>query len=106
MQHQKLFKNYNIEYKEKKMAHRVAIRIKDSDSKFSGDRRQCWQEYKDSFDNMAEGYDLWKDQRSQFLHNLLSKDSPQLYYENVEPFSLTYKETSHFLEKENNSIVR
>lgn len=100
--------NPNPSYEDmgKKIAHNVAMRLKDSDQKFSGDLAECWEDFKDEYDQIAEDYDLDDDQRFRYLHNLLRKDAHRFYLDSVRPNASTYEEAVTLLEKEYNSVVR
>lgn len=90
----------------KKTAHNVAMRLKDADQKFSGDLSECWEDYKDEYEQISEDYNLSDEQKLKYLHNLLRKDAHRFYLESVKPNSETYDNAVELLEKEYNSIVR
>lgn len=94
------------DYNEEKTAHNIAMRLKDSESKFSGDLSQCWQDYQDEYEQIAADYNLSMDQRLRYLHNLLSKDAHRFYLDFVKPSARTYHDAISLIDKEYNSVVR
>lgn len=59
---------------EEKTVHNVAMRMNNVEDEFSGDFGQCWEPFKDEYDQVAENYDLSDVQKMRFLHNLLAKN--------------------------------
>lgn len=91
---------------QKKMAHNVAMRLKDSDQKFSGDLAECWEDFKDEYEQICEDYNLTEEQRFKYLHNLLRKDAHRFFLDSVKPVAKSYSGAVELLEKEYNSVVR
>lgn len=62
-----------------KIAHNVAMRLRDSESKFRGDATKGWDEYVDKYNQMANSYCLSNEQKLQSLQNTLTKDAQRFY---------------------------
>lgn len=60
---------------EERVAHNVAIRLKDADKKFSGDLGECWMDFLDEYQQISRDYKLNPAQKLQYLYNILSKDA-------------------------------
>lgn len=92
-------------YKKEKAAHNVEMGLKNNDQKFSGDLIQCWQDFVDNYEQVAENYDYSEKQNLKYLHNLLSKDAHRYYLEKVKPNVTNYIDAMKLIEKEYNSVV-
>lgn len=84
----------------KRTAHNVAIRPKDKGQKFCGEFGQCWQEFVDDYDQIAEDYNLNEEQQLGYMHNQLSKAAHCSYLGKVKPNVETYAEAKGLIRKE------
>lgn len=66
-----------------RLAHNVAMRLKDKDKKFSGDLGESWMEFVDDYLQMCRDYSLTHVQKLQYMHNLLRGDAKRFYQHNV-----------------------
>ena len=77
-----------------KIAHIVAMRLRDKDKKFSGAIWECWMEYVDEYKQVAIDYSLGPTQRPQYMHNLLSGDAKRFFLDKVEGYRIVTLRTS------------
>lgn len=82
------------------------MRLKGPEQKCSGDLAQCWQDYRDEYEQIAEDYNLTTKQRFQLIHNVLCKDAHCFFLDMVKPAAKSYDEAIKLLEKLYNSFVR
>lgn len=75
-----------------RITYNVAMRLRDSESKFSGDTNECWDEYVNTYKQMAKDYRLSDEQKLQFLHNTLNKDALRFYKVMVAPNMPTHQQ--------------
>lgn len=59
-------------------------------SKVSGELRECWAEFNDSYNKLALDYSLNQEQKRHYLHNLLREDAARFYVTAVEPYTATF----------------
>lgn len=91
---------------EKRMAHNVAMRLKDTPRKFIGERGDCWDEFVDNYIQLAKDYKLKDEQKLQYLHNPLCKDALCFYMDSVQSHARTFEETVAHIGDEYNTPVR
>lgn len=91
---------------EERVAHNVAMRLRDNDKKFSGDIGECWMEFVDEYQQIARDYKLTATQKLQYLHNILSKDASRFYLDRVAHYATTFQQAVEMIDQEYNSIVR
>ena len=89
-----------------KVAHNVAMRLKDKDKKFSGDLGESWMEYVDDYLQLCRDYSLSPTQKLQDLHNLLRGDAKRYYLDKVDVNATSFQQATQMLESEYNSAVR
>lgn len=89
-----------------RIAHNVAMGLKDSNSQFDGDLEECWREYVDSYFQIAKDYYLTSDQKLQYLHIVLWKDALRFYLNAVQPYTTTFQQAVAMIDREYNSPVR
>lgn len=58
-----------------RVAHNVAMRLKDNQKKFNGDLGECWLEYVDEYEQISLDYNLTPPQKLQYMHNIVTKDA-------------------------------
>lgn len=75
-----------------KLAHNVAMRRKDHQSKFRGDTTEPWDEYVETYNLIAKDYRFSDEQKLQFLHNTLTKDALRSYRAKAAPHVTTYEQ--------------
>lgn len=91
---------------EERVAHNVAMRLKDNEKKFSGDIGKCWMECVDEYQQITRDYKLTPSQKLQYLHNILSKDASRFYLDRVSHYVTTFQQAVEMIDHEYNSIVR
>lgn len=91
---------------EERVAHNVAMRLKDSEKKFSGDIGECWHEFVDDYNQVSRDYKLSATQKLQYLHNILRNDASRFFLDRVQPYANTYVQAVDMIDKEYNSPVR
>ncbi|CDF36767.1 unnamed protein product [Chondrus crispus] len=89
-----------------KVAHNVAMRMKEKEKKFSGDLGESWMEYVDDYLQISRDYNLSPPQRLQFLHNLLRGDAKRYYLDKIDGYATSFQQAIQMLEEEYNSPVR
>lgn len=89
-----------------KIAHNVAMRLKDASSNLSGELGECWDEFVDNYNMLAKDYSLTLEQKLQYLHNLLCKDSLRSYLTTVQPHEGTFQQAVDRIGIEYNTAVR
>ena len=89
-----------------KIAHNVAMRLRDKDKTFSGAIGECWMEYVDEYKQVPKDYSLDPTQRLQYMHNLLSGDGKRFFLGKVEGYAPDFNQVVGIVEKEYNSAVR
>ena len=73
-----------------KVAHNVAMRLKDKDQKFSGDLGESWMEYVDDYLQLCRDYSLSPTQKLQYLHNQLRGDAKRYYFDQVDGYDTSF----------------
>ena len=63
-----------------KIAHNVAMRLKDKDRKFSGAIGECWMEFVDEYQQISRDYALSMTQKFQYMQNLLRGDAKRFHF--------------------------
>lgn len=89
-----------------RVAHNVAMRLKDKEKKFNGDLGECWHEFVDEYEQMSIDYNLTGPQKLQYLHNIVTKDAHRFYIDRVKAYATTYEQAVGMIEAEYNSPVR
>lgn len=89
-----------------RVAHNIAMRFKDTESKFSGDIGECWQEYVDEYRQVRADYNLTPAQKLQFIHNILSKDAQRFFVDRVKNYATNFEHAVELVDIEYNSAVR
>lgn len=89
-----------------RVAHNVAMQLKDTENEFDGDLGEYWSEYADSYQQIAKDYNLSMDQKLQYLHDILSKDALCFYLDALQPYATTYQQAVTMIDREYNSPVR
>lgn len=89
-----------------RVAHNVAMRLKDSDKKFTGNLGECWMEFVDEYQQIARDYKLSQTQKYQYLHNILAKDAQRFYLDRVENYATNFQQAVDMINQEYNSPVR
>lgn len=89
-----------------KIAHNVAMRLKDKDRKFSGAIGECWMEFVDEYKQISRDYGLSMTQKWQYMQNLLRGDAKRFYFDKVDGYATGFNQTVDIVEKEYNSTVR
>lgn len=82
-----------------KVAHIVAMRLKDIDKKFSGNLEQSWMEYVDECLHIFLDYHLNPVQKFQLLHSALTGHAKRCYLDSVDGFATSYQRTVEIIEK-------
>lgn len=91
---------------QEKMAHNVAMRLKDTDKKFSGDLGECWHEFVDDYQQISRDYNLSATQKFQYLHNILRRDALRFYLDRVQNYATNFPQAVEMIDREYNSPVR
>lgn len=91
---------------EERMAHSVAMRLKNNKQKFSGDLGECLHEYVDQYNQIARDYKLSAAQKLQNLHSILWKDAQQFYLDRVQAFVANFDKAVEMVSCEYNFPVR
>lgn len=86
-------------------AHRVSLCFKDNQAKFSGDGKECLDDYVAEYDLVGRAYRLSQDQKLRFFHNLLRGDAERFYLAEVEPTVKSYQEAVARIRAEYHSAV-
>lgn len=89
-----------------RVAHNVAMRLKDNEKKFSGDIGDCWMEFVDEYDQISLDYNLTQPQKLQYMHNILHKDAHRFYVDRVKAYATTFDQAVRMIDSEYNSPVR
>ena len=89
-----------------RIAHNVAMRLKENDKKFSGELGQSWMEFVDEYLQMCRDYSLSPTQRLQYLHNLLRGDAKRFYLDKVDGYASSFQQAVQMIHDEYNSHVR
>lgn len=56
-----------------RLAHDIAMILKDSDKKFSGELGECWMDLVDQYSQVSRDYGLNPSQKLHYIHNLVIK---------------------------------
>lgn len=86
-------------------AHRVAMRFKDSDTKFSGDIGQYWMEFVSEYHQVARYYNLAPSQKKHYLHNLLKGDAKRYYIDQFDTVTQNFSQAVAMIDNEYSSVV-
>lgn len=89
-----------------RLAHKIAMRLKDSDKKFSGDLGKCWMDYVDEYSQVTRDYGLSPQQKLQYFHNLLSRDAKRFYLAKFEIYAHSFQQAVEMINREYSSPVR
>lgn len=89
-----------------RVAHNVAMRLKDTNSKFSGELGQSWMEYVDEYTQICRDYSLSPAQKLQYLHNLLHGDAKRFYLDKIDGYATGFQQAVAMVNEEYNSHVR
>lgn len=89
-----------------KLAHNVAMRLRDNEKKFSGELGDSWMEFVDEYLQMSRDYNLSPAQKLQYLHNLLRGYAKRFYLDKVDGYATSFQQAVQMLELEYNSAVR
>lgn len=89
-----------------RVAHNISMRLKDAESKFSGDTAECREEYVDNYCQIARDYEHTDAQKLQFLHNVLSKDAKRFYNNVIAPHVATFQQAVDQISHEYNYPLR
>lgn len=89
-----------------RVAHNVAIRLKDNQKKFNGDLGECWLEYVDEYEQISLDYNLTPPQKLQYMHNIVTKDAQRFYIDRVKAYANTFEQAVRMIDEEYNSPVR
>lgn len=84
----------------------LAIRLKDTKQKISGDLAKCLEDFKGTYDQIFDNCKLTDEECLRFIHNLLCKDAQRFYLDSVRAVAKFYDEAVLILGKEYNSDVR
>lgn len=87
-------------------AHNIALRFKESSSKFSGNLGESWMEFVAEYQQVARDYRLSPRQKLQYLHNLLRADAKRFYLDRVDGYATGFQQAVDLVESEYNSVVR
>lgn len=77
---------------EKRMAHNVTMRLKDTLSKFNVKLEETLDVFVDNYFQLAKDNKLRDEQNLQYLHNLLCKDSLHFQKDTSQPHSCTFEQ--------------
>ena len=88
-----------------KVAHNVAVRLKDKEKKFSGDLGESWMEYVNDYLQLCRDYSLSPTQKLHYLHNLLRGDAKRYYLDKVDGYATSFQQATQMLESEYNFAV-
>ena len=89
-----------------RVAHNVAMRLKDSEKKFSGYLGENWMEFVGQYSKVARDYNLNISQKLQYIHNILRGDAKRSYLDGVEGYASSYQQAVGMINSEYNSPVR
>lgn len=70
-----------------RLAHYIAMMLKDAEMKFSGDFGEYYMDYVDDYSQVASDYSLNLQRKLQYFHKLLSNDAKRFYVANLEAYS-------------------
>lgn len=96
----------SAQFIQKKTAENVAMRLKVTENKFSGNLGQFWQNFRDSCDQVAEDNALSDTQRLQFFLQLVAQRRSALLSGKFKHTATPYQEAAQHLKKEYNSVER
>lgn len=82
------------------------MRLREKDSKFSGDLGEPWMESVDEYQQVARDYALTPEQTKQYLHNLLRGHTKRYYLDRVDRDFNKFAEAIRRIDIEYSSIVR
>ena len=89
-----------------RLAHNVAMRLRDRDKKFSEALGESWMEFVDEYMQVCRDYSLSPKQKLHYMHNLLSGDAKRFYLDRVDGYATSYQQAIDLVENEYNSPVR
>lgn len=89
-----------------RVAHNVAMRLKDKEKKFSGELGESWLEFVDEYLQICRDYSLSQAHRLQYLHNLLCGDAKRFYLDKVDGYATSFQQAVQMVSDEYNSHVR
>ena len=89
-----------------KIAHNVAMRLKERDRKFSGGLGESWVEFVDEYLQICRDYSLSPTQKFQYMHNLLAGDAKRYYLDKIYVYATSFQQAVEVIEREYNSPVR
>lgn len=87
------------------LAHRVSLRFKDNQAKFSGDARECLDDFVADYNLAGRDFGLSPEQKLRYLHNLLRGDAKRFYLSELEPFATSYVDAVARIRAEYHSAV-
>ena len=85
-----------------KIAHNVAMRLKEKDKKFGGELGESWMEYVDEYLQICKDYSLSPPQKLRYLHNLLRGDAKRFYLDRVENYATQFQQAVQLVNEEYN----
>ena len=88
-----------------RVAHNVAMCLRDKDKTFSGALGESWMAFVDKYIHVCRDYALSQTQKLQYMHNLLSGDAKRFYLDRVDGYATSYQQAIDLVEKEYNSPV-
>lgn len=80
-----------------RVAHYVAVRLKNVEQKFSGSLGKCWMKSVDEYQKIARGYKLNTAQKLQYLRNILCKDAQRFYMSYVQKDAVLFQQALHMI---------
>ena len=83
-----------------KLAHNIAMRLKEREKKFSGDLGESWMEFVNEYSQISRDYNLGPSQKLQYLQNLLHGDAKRFYLDEVDGHATTFQQAVTMLEDE------
>lgn len=84
-------RTFDTSYSGKKTFHNVAMRLEDAERNFFADLAQCWQDYKDEYNQISEDNRPSGERNLGFLHNLPCKHFHRFFLESVKLRETTYE---------------
>ena len=82
----------------------VAMRFRSD--KFTGDIGELWNEYVQEYQQVVRDYGLGKQEKLQYLHNIMGGDAKRLYLNSVIPHVNSYAHAVDLIGRDYYSIIR
>ena len=89
-----------------KTAHNIAMRFKDSSSKFAGCIEENWKHFLNEYMNACEDYGVPTDKKVQYLYHVLRDDARLFYDSKIRNIVHNFNEACSLMNTEHKSVAR